>query len=226
MTLLQDSPTMTAIINDSVRQTALAHFLRLCQINIYPAKTILIHTGQVNETLFYIMDGSVAVEAEDEDGKELILAYLSKGDFIGEIGVFSGKEVRLVNVRTRCECKVAQITHEQLKKLLKKELPEHAAEILFMLGEQMAKRLLNTSRNFRDLAFMDTRGRIARTLLDLCKEPDAMTHPDGMQIYISRQEIGRIVGCSREVVGRVLKELEDQHLITAHGKTIVVFGTR
>jgi CRP/FNR family transcriptional regulator, cyclic AMP receptor protein len=217
---------MTAIINDSVRQTALEHFLRLCQIHTYPNKTILIHTGQVNENLFYIMDGSVAVEAEDVDGKELILAYLSKGDFIGEIGIFSGKDVRQVNVITRCECKVAQITHDQLKKLLKKELPEHSAEILFMLGEQMAKRLLNTSRNFRDLAFMDTRGRIARTLLDLCKEPDAMTHPDGMQIYISRQEIGRIVGCSREVVGRVLKELEDQNLITAHGKTIVVFGTR
>ncbi len=57
-------------------------------------------------------------------------------------------------------------------------------------------------------------------------KPDAMTHPDGMQLYISRQEIGRIVGCSREVVGRVLKEMEENHLITAHGKTIVVFGTR
>ncbi len=132
----------------------------------------------------------------------------------------------IVNVKTRCECKVAQISHDELKEQLKKELPEHAAEILFMLGEQMAKRLLTTSRNFRDLAFMDTKGRIVRTLLDLCKQPDAMTHPDGMQIYVSRQEIGKIVGCSREVVGRVLKELEENNLITAHGKTIVVFGTR
>ncbi|MCK5925439.1 MAG: helix-turn-helix domain-containing protein, partial [Methylococcales bacterium] len=70
------------------------------------------------------------------------------------------------------------------------------------------------------------KGRIARTLLDLCKEPDAITHPDGMQLHISRQEISHIVGCSREVVGRVLKELEAKNLITAHGKTIVVFGTR
>lgn len=217
---------MTVVINDSVRQTALAHFLKLCQINTYPAKTILVHSGQINEHLFYIMEGSVAVIADDEHGKGLVLAYLNKGDFIGEIGVFSGKEVRIVNVKTRCECKVAQISHDQLKAQLQKELPEHAAEILFMLGEQMAKRLLTTSRNFRDLAFMDTKGRIVRTLLDLCKQPDAMTHPDGMQIYVSRQEIGKIVGCSREVVGRVLKELEENKLITAHGKTIVVFGTR
>jgi CRP/FNR family cyclic AMP-dependent transcriptional regulator len=73
---------------------------------------------------------------------------------------------------------------------------------------------------------MDVSGRVARTLLDLCKEPDAMTHPDGMQIRITRQELGRIVGCSREMVGRVLKNLEDQHLISVAGKTIVVFGVR
>jgi CRP/FNR family cyclic AMP-dependent transcriptional regulator len=217
---------MIARNNNLVRKTALEHFLRLCQIKIYPAKTVLIQLGQVNETLFYIMDGSVAVAAEDEEGKELVLAYLSKGDFIGEIGVFSGQEVRQVNVKTRCKCKVAEIDNVQLTARLQKELPEYAADILFMLGEQMAQRLLTTSRNFRDLAFMDTKGRIARTLLDLCKEPDAMTHPDGMQLYISRQEIGRIVGCSREVVGRVLKELEEKNLISAHGKTIVVFGTR
>jgi len=73
------------------------------------------------------------------------------------------------------------------------------------------------------LAFMDVEGRIARTLLDLCKEPDAVTHPQGMQLHITRQEIGRIVGCSREMAGRVLKELEDKGLISAHGKTIIVF---
>jgi CRP/FNR family cyclic AMP-dependent transcriptional regulator len=53
-----------------------------------------------------------------------------------------------------------------------------------------------------------------------------MTHPDGMQIRITRQELGRIVGCSREMVGRVLKNLEEQGLITAKGKTMVVFDTR
>jgi CRP/FNR family cyclic AMP-dependent transcriptional regulator len=53
-----------------------------------------------------------------------------------------------------------------------------------------------------------------------------MTHPDGMQIRITRQELGRIVGCSREMVGRVLKSLESQNLISVKGKTIVVFGTR
>ena len=67
---------------------------------------------------------------------------------------------------------------------------------------------------------------VARTLLELTREPDAMTHPDGMQIKITRQEIGRIVGCSREMVGRVLKNLEEQGLVQVSGKTMVVYGTR
>jgi CRP/FNR family cyclic AMP-dependent transcriptional regulator len=63
-------------------------------------------------------------------------------------------------------------------------------------------------------------------LLDLCEEPDAMSHPDGTQIRISRQELSRIVGCSREMAGRVLKQLEDDGGISVSGKTIVVKGTR
>jgi CRP/FNR family cyclic AMP-dependent transcriptional regulator len=68
--------------------------------------------------------------------------------------------------------------------------------------------------------------RVSRTLLDLCQEPDALSHPQGTQIRISRQEISRIVGCSREMVGRVLKQLEEAGKISVKGKTIVVFGTR
>ena len=77
-----------------------------------------------------------------------------------------------------------------------------------------------------DLAFVDVTGRIAHAIMDLCNEPDAMTHPDGMQIKVSRQELSRLVGCSREMAGRVLKVLEEQGLVTAKGKTIVVFDAR
>ena len=97
---------------------------------------------------------------------------------------------------------------------------------MFAIGTQLSLRLRQTSRKVGDLAFLDVTGRIAGTLLDLCKQPDAMTHPDGMQIRITRQDIGRIVGCSREMAGRVLKTLEEQGHISVAGKTIVVFGTR
>ena len=205
---------------------AIQSFLRYCHTKTYPAKTTIIRPGDKGDRLYFIAEGSVTASVEDDDGHELILAYLNKNDFIGEIGVFKGPETREVSVKTRCKCQLAEISYERFQQVLKRELAEYAIDLLYLIGEQISSRLLVTSRRFRDLAFMDVEGRIARTLLDLCKEPDAITHPDGMQLHITRQEIGRIVGCSREMAGRVLKELEDKKLITAKGKTIVVFGTR
>lgn len=216
--------TPTKLIN--FQPETLEKFLHLCHIRTYPSKAIIIRPGDIGDKLLFIVEGSVSVSVDDDDGHELILAYLNKNDFIGEIGVFKGAETRTVTVKTRSKCQLAEIAYDRLKLALKKELVEYAPEILYLFGEQLSTRLLITSRNYQDLAFMDVEGRIARTLLDLCREPDAITHPDGMQLSITRQEIGRIVGCSREMAGRVLKELEDKELITAHGKTIVVFGTR
>ena len=98
--------------------------------------------------------------------------------------------------------------------------------MIFELATQLATRLDRTNRKLGDLAFVDVTGRVAHAIMDLCREPDAMTHPDGMQIKVSRQELSRLVGCSREMAGRVLKVLEDQGLVRASGKTIVVFNAR
>ncbi len=206
---------------------ALEQFLHFCHIKKYPAKTTIIRPGDTGDRLYYIVSGSVSVCVDDADGgHELILAYLNKNEFIGEIGVFKEAETRKVSVITRTECHLAEISYERLRQILRKELRDYGPDIFYMIGEQLSSRLLNTSRNLCDLAFMDVEGRIARTLLELCKGPDAITHPDGMQLHISRQEIGHMVSCSREMAGRVLKELENKKLISAHGKTIVVFGTR
>jgi CRP/FNR family cyclic AMP-dependent transcriptional regulator len=217
---------MTLISQENSNKKALEQFLNLCHKKKYQAKATIIRPGDAGDRLYYIVEGSVSVCVEDDDGHELILAYLNKNEFIGEIGVFKGVETRKVTIKTRSECRLAEIGYDRFRLALKKELLEHAPDLLFMLGEQLSGRLLVANRKFCDLAFMDVEGRIARTLLDLCKEPDAITHPDGMQLHITRQEISRIVGCSREMAGRVLKELEDKGLISAHGKTIVVFGTR
>jgi CRP/FNR family cyclic AMP-dependent transcriptional regulator len=107
-----------------------------------------------------------------------------------------------------------------------RQLSNESPALIFELATQLATRLNRTNRKLGDLAFVDVTGRIAHTIMDLCNEPDAMTHPDGMQIKVSRQELSRLVGCSREMAGRVLKVLEEQGLLTAKGKTIVVFGAR
>jgi CRP/FNR family cyclic AMP-dependent transcriptional regulator len=196
-------------------------FLVHCHRRRYPAKSTIIYAGDKSDSLYYIVKGSVTVLIEDDEGREMIVAYLNDGDFFGEIGLFDDKDSRSAWVRAKSECEVAEISYAKFQ-----EISEDHPEFLFALGSQMARRLRATTRKVGDLAFLDVTGRVARTLLDLCKEPDAMTHPDGMQIKITRQEIGRIVGCSREMVGRVLKTLEDQGLVLVKGKTMVVYGTR
>lgn len=212
---------MSIIVNNP----AFKHFLRYCHIKNYPPNTTLIRIGDYNRKLFFIISGSVTVGTVDEDdGRELIYAYLHQGQFIGEIGIFNESKVRMVNIKTRCDCQLAEIAYKRLKQLLKSDLETHAFDILFMIGQQLSDRLMMTSRNFRDLAFMDVEGRTARTLLDLAREPDATLDEKGMKIKITRQELSHIVGCSREVAGRVLKELELKKLIAVQGKSILVFN--
>jgi CRP/FNR family cyclic AMP-dependent transcriptional regulator len=203
------------------RDSLIPRFLEHCHQKTYAAKQLILKEGDPSNDLFYIISGSVTVMVEDSKGHEIVLAYLNAGDFFGEIGLFEGGSSRTAFVRAKTKSNIAKISYEKLK-----NLHNIFPDLLFSIAAQMAIRLRRTSRKVSDLAFTDVKGRVARTLLDLCKEPDAMTHPDGMQIRVTRQELGRIVGCSREMVGRVLKSLEEDHLISVSGKTMVIFGTR
>ena len=200
---------------------ALNEFLKHCHKKTLPAKRTIIHARDESHTLYYIISGSVSVVIEDEDCNEIVLAYLNEGDFFGEMGLFEENMKRSAWVITRTQCEIAEIHYNQFMTMAREN-----PEILFQLSAQLADRLRKTSRKVSNLAFMDVTGRVARTLLDLTKQPDAMTHPEGMQIKITRQELAKLVGCSREMAGRVLKSLEEDNLITAHGKTIVVLGAR
>ena len=200
------------------------NFLRHCQRKDYRAKSVVLKQGELGNSLYLILDGSVSVMVEDESepGHMLVVAYLNPGEFVGEMGLFDAEQsVRSAMVVAKTQCEVAEITYERFHQI-RNQFPD----ILYAVSRQLGARLRQTTRKLSDLAFVDVSGRIAQTLLDLCREPDAMTHPDGMQIKITRQELGKIVGCSREMAGRVLKALEQDGLVSVSGKTMVVYGTR
>jgi len=211
---------MVSLTLSSPELTNMEDFLSAAHKRKYPRGSTIIYAGEESDSIYYITKGSVTVLIEDDSGREIIVAYLNEGDFFGEMAMFSeGKRTAWVKAKTECE--VAELGYQKFAELSKKD-----AGMLYEVASQLADRLDKTTQKVGDLAFLDVTGRVARTLLDLCKEPDAMTHPDGMQVKITRQEIGRIAGCSREMVGRVLKTLEDQGLVSVKGKTMVVFGTR
>lgn len=216
MSIVREIPTLNP---------SLEHLLKFSHRKSYNAKKIIIHEGDISNSLYYIIEGSVSVLAESENGEEIILAQLNRGDFFGEAGLFetdAGDEgKRTARIFSRTDCIIAEISYAQFKQIVSED-----PTVMFLLTSQIFNRLKKTSMKVRDLIFLDVKGRIAHCLLELSSEPDAITHPDGMQIKTTRQDIAKMVGCSREMAGRVLKELEDEELITAHGKTIVVFGTR
>jgi len=196
-------------------------FLSHCHRRRYPSKSTIIYAGDKADVLYYIVKGTVSVLVEEQkDNKEMVIAYLNEGEFFGEMGLFEDG-VRSAWIKAKSNCEISEISYSKFR-----ELTDKNPEFLLALTKQITNRLKETTKKATSLAFLDVTGRVARTLHDLCMQPDAMTHPDGMQIKITRQEIGRIVVCSREMVGRVLKELEAQGLISVSGKTMVVFGTR
>ena len=216
MSIIREIPKLNPVLDN---------LLKHAHRKTFDTKQIIIHEGDFSNSLYYIIEGAVNVQAENEAGDEIILAHLNEGDFFGEAGLFdflhTDESKRTAWVITRSKCIIAEISYDQFRKIVSKD-----PAVMFLLTSQIFNRLRKTSHKVRDLVFLDVKGRIAHCLLELTEEPDAMTHPDGMQIKITRQDIAKMVGCSREMAGRVLKELEDEDLISAHGKTIVVFGAR
>ena len=193
-------------------------FLSHCHRRHYPAKTTILYVGHVDNALRYIIDGSATMILEDEgEDRELMLEYLNPGDFIGELGLFEQRPCSTW-VRAKTACDVAEIAYEKFS-----QLSIQHPNFLLALNRQITRRLRDTTRKLRNLAFLDVSGRVRQALLDLCHQPSAMTHPKGIQIKITRQEIGLIVGCSREMVGRVLKQLEKDSQMSSMGKTMVIF---
>ena len=193
-------------------------FLQQCIKKQYPAKTIFLTEGENSSELFYILKGSVKISVANKDGKEIILAYLNPGDYFGEISLLDSEYKSSALVQAKTACEIAQIDYKHFL-----SLEDIFPKLLLKIAKQLALRLRKMNRKVSDLAFTDVQGRIARTLLNLCQEPDAKNHLDGVKITITRKELGAVVGCSREMVGRVLKIFEASHLIKTSGRSIMVY---
>lgn len=219
-------PVMPRVFNPLAADAqTIDRFIAHCHRRRYPARTDVFHPGDPADTLYYIISGSVSIIATEDNDRELVLGYGGVGEFVGEMGLFVESAHRDVALRTRTVCELAEISYERLQAHMLAQ-PADASKLLYSIGAQISKRLLDTSRKAGRLAFLDVSDRIYRTLFDLAKEPEAMSHPMGTQLRVSRQELARLVGCSREMAGRVLKKLQADGKLHARGKTVVVYGTR
>jgi len=141
---------------------AINRFLSYCRVRTVPSKTVVIHAGDLPDILYFMIEGSVEVMIEDEDGNEMVLAYLNKGEFFGEMGLFYEQPTRSAWVRTRTECEIAEMTYPRFR-----QIASESPGLIFELATQLASRLNRTNRKLGDLAFVDVTGRIAHSMWTL-----------------------------------------------------------
>jgi CRP/FNR family cyclic AMP-dependent transcriptional regulator len=124
---------------------SLEHMLKFAHRKQYDAKEVIIHEGDASQSLYYIIEGSVSVQAENEIGDEIILAYLNTGDFFGEAGLFefdTDESKRTAGVIARSDCTVAEISYTQFKQVVADD-----PAVMFVLTGQVFERLRKTSLN-------------------------------------------------------------------------------
>ena len=197
---------------------ALQDFLQQARKRSVPAKRTLIRSGQSPTHVMLVLEGSLSVAMEETDGREVVLSYLNPGEFCGEACLFPAHHLSNIVVRTRRVSLLAEMGGEMFRSFCA-ERPE----TLFEVSRQLAARVHDCSRRIADLALLNVSSRVTRTLESLGSGPDAMLTAEGeVSVNISRQELARHVGCSREMAGRVVKQLEANGVLRAEGRTLIL----
>ena len=165
----------------------------------------IVEQGEKSNTLFIILTGRVRVVTSDKRGREVILATLQPGDYIGEMSLIDN-EAHSATVRAEVQTDMLSLGRAEFARCL----PENSS-MAYAIMKGLVQRLRQADRKIESLALMDVYGRVARALLEF-----AIPDREGLLTIrdrISRQDIAKMVGASREMVSRVMKDLEDRGFI-------------
>lgn len=168
----------------------------------------IVEQGKMTDSLFIILTGRVRVLKTDKRGKEVIIATLHPGDYIGEMSLIDN-EPHSATVAAEVQTDVLVLGRSEFARCL----PENNS-MSYAIMRGLVQRLRSADRKIESLALLDVYGRVARVLMDAAKRDT----PHGQEQLlirnkISRQDLAKMVGASREMVSRVMKELEDQAYI-------------
>lgn len=175
-------------------------------------RTIVMSEGDTTDSLYVILEGRVRAYVSDPDGREAVLSVMGPGEYFGELAFDEGP--RSASVITLEPCKLLVVPRAQFVEFVKSS-PEFSTHfILRLIG-----RIRALTENVRSLSLMDAYGRVARLLLE-----SSVTR-DGMQVVparLTQSEIASRVGCSREMVSRIFKDLVQGGYVTVEPDRIVI----
>jgi len=192
----------------------LAAVSRIATLRSVPRLTVVLKEGDKTDNVYFVLNGSLKVLVSDDEGREVILSILGRGDLFGEMGV--------IDDHPRSATVVAAQSSD-LVVMAKSDFQATLAEnfdISLYLMRSLVQRLRSADRTIESLALLDVYGRVARLLLDM-----AETGPNGEKIVRkkpSRQDIAKMIGASREMVSRVMKDLQQQGLIVEDGDLLIL----
>jgi CRP/FNR family cyclic AMP-dependent transcriptional regulator len=176
----------------------------------YPKNSIIITEGDIGDSLYIVLSGRVKVYLSDSSGRELVLAVLGPGEYIGEMAL--DNPVRSASVVTVEPSTLAVLTQARFLDFIE----ANPLSTLHLIRTLIA-RARSATDSIRSLAFMDVYGRVARLLIELAREEDGelvVGEP------LTQQEIAVRVGCSREMVSRIFKDLIAQGYIHVERRRI------
>jgi len=164
----------------------------------YPKNSTVVAAGDPADALYIVISGRLKVIMRDKEGKEVILAILSQGDFFGEMGLID-QAPRSATVVAIDSCELLTMTRADFTKCLQKNFDLTMNVILGLV-----KRLRDADRKIGSLALMDVCGRVARLLMEMAETVDGQK----VVTKLPKQQIAKMVGATREMVTRVMKEME------------------
>ena len=181
-------------------------------VKSYKKNVIVINQDDETYSLYVILKGSVKVFVSGEDGREAVLNHQEAGDYFGDLALID-KQPRVASVMTTEPSKFMIISREDFLKCLSKN-----PEIAINLIKPMTSRIRMLAKNVSSLALLDVYGRVARTLLDQSEEQGDVLVTE----KLTQQEIADMVGASRAMVSRILKDLKEGGYISIEKKRITI----
>jgi len=176
----------------------LEQLARSAQLRTYARGTIIVSEGDPALGLFVVQQGALKVYLMDEHGREVTLSLLHPGDYFGELALLD-EAPRSASVATLERSELLQISRAAFLGLL--DSHPTCARVLM---RNLVARIRSLTDNVRALALVDVFGRIARLFESL-----AVPHEDHWVIErkLTQQDIANLVGASREMVNRILRDL-------------------
>jgi CRP/FNR family cyclic AMP-dependent transcriptional regulator len=180
-------------------------------VKAYPKNAVIISEGDRSDSLYVILSGKVKVYLADEEGKEMVLNTQGPGEYFGEIILDEGP--RSASVMTLEPSKFSIVTREQFNQFL-----AQSPEVTLELVRSLIHRVRELTKKVSELALLDVYGRVRGLLLELA------TNQDGRLVVerLTQQDMASRVGCAREMISRILKDLRTGGYIKDDGERIII----